>query len=266
MIRRRRTTSARGSPSSFSAPGFQTRTTPSRSVPMIDCSVTASMTLVIVCARAASIRAATSSSPSRRSICARSASRSAVEAGDLAPAAGRPRRSRRPARLLDGGHAAHPGGQLAHAGDEAGDGEGLGQVAVGAGGQAAGDVVGGGAGRQQQHPDAGGGRVGAQRGADLQAGGAGHGDVEDREVGEGERGRRPGPRAVGRPRRRRCTRPGGPPGTPARGCRPRRRRRARGVPCCSTVVLPSVGGPLRRRRRPPVRVLQPRPGGPHPSR
>src|SRR3712207_8255667 len=41
---------------SFSAPGFQTRMTPSRSVPMIDCSVTASMTLVMVWARAASIR------------------------------------------------------------------------------------------------------------------------------------------------------------------------------------------------------------------
>src|SRR3954464_4313584 len=46
-----RTTAARGRPSIFSAPGFQTRITPSRSVPMIDCSVTASMTLVIVCAR-----------------------------------------------------------------------------------------------------------------------------------------------------------------------------------------------------------------------
>src|SRR3954453_23202495 len=77
VIDRCRTTSVRGRPSIRSAPGFQTRMTPSRSVPMIDCSVTASMTLVIVRARARSMRVATSSSSARVCICACSASPSA---------------------------------------------------------------------------------------------------------------------------------------------------------------------------------------------
>src|SRR3954453_9462394 len=67
--------------------------------------------------------------------------------------------------------------------------EGLGEVGIGTGGQARGDVLEGCAGRQQQDADAVGGGVAAQGGADLEARRAGHRDVEG---GEGRAPDAPG--------------------------------------------------------------------------
>ena len=124
--------------------------------------------------------------PSRTAATAKSTVDGSARSSDGAPAGqlrGAGAAEDRGARL-DGGHA----GCLAVSArtwcTSPDDLERLGQVGVGTGGQARGDVVQGGAGRQQQDADAGGRRVGAQRGADLQAGRAGHGDVEDGEVGQ----------------------------------------------------------------------------------